>query len=216
MKLVLIDDHRLFRDGLRAVLSAHDDMQVVGEASSAREGYAVVDAAGPDVILVDIALPGVDGLTATREILRRHPRGKVLVLSMYAADDYAAQALAYGATGYALKDQPAEQVIEAIRSVAQGIVYLAPRLSRPTVEELAGARTREGADGPLAELSTRERQIFDLVVRGFSNEGIAGELCISVKTVETHRSRINKKLNVHSSADLVRYAVRHGLISRIE
>jgi two-component system response regulator NreC len=212
-RLVLIDDHPLLREGLRRVLSAQPDLEVVGEAASAREGYAVVDAVRPDVALVDLALPGTDGVAATRELRRRQPRCRVLILSMHVDEALAVQALSAGANGYATKDQPADAVIEAVHMVGRGETYLSPRLSREAIlDHLRPRRHAPPAADPLAELSAREREIFGLAVRGFSNEGIAGELVISVKTVETHRAHINKKLGVHSTAELVRFAARHGLL----
>lgn len=215
LKLVLIDDHRLFREGLRAVLSTQADLEIVGEAASAREAYGVIDETKPDVVITDVSLPGSDGFIATREILKRQPSCRVLVLTMHASEDYAAQALSAGANGYALKDQTTEEVIQAIRTVARNETYYAPRFSVPTLIEHIQQRSRRGGEKrtPLDELTTREQEIFNLAVRGFSNEGIATELGISVKTVETHRARINRKLNVHSTGDLVRLAARHGLIT---
>jgi DNA-binding NarL/FixJ family response regulator len=215
LKLVLVDDHRLFREGLRAVLATQSDIEIAGEAASAREAYTIIEETKPDVVVIDVSLPGSDGFSATREILRRVPTCKVLVLTMHSSEDYAAQALSAGASGYALKDQTAEEVIKAIRAVSRNETYFAPRFSVDALVDYIQQRARRGGDKrtPLDELTTREQEIFNLAVRGFSNEGIAGELGISVKTVETHRARINRKLNVHCTGDLVRLAARHGLIA---
>lgn len=217
MKLVLVDDHRLFREGLRAVLSREADIEIVGEAASARDAYTVIEETKPDVVIIDVSLPGNDGFAATREILRRVPTCKILVLTMHANEDYAAQALSAGASGYALKDQATDDVVNAIRAVARNETYFAPRFSVDALVDYIQQRARRGGEKrtPLDELTTREQEIFNLAVRGFSNEGIAGELGISVKTVETHRARINRKLNVHCTGDLVRLAARHGLIQEL-
>jgi DNA-binding NarL/FixJ family response regulator len=213
LKVALVDDHQLFREGLRAVLANQPDLTVVGEASDAREAYTVVDTTQPDVVVLDVALPGVNGIAAARELTRREPRRKILVLSMHVGEDYVARALSAGATGYALKEQSAGELVEAIRAVARGQAYLSPRISRFVVEDYLRLRRGEGGTaGPLGALSAREKEVFDLLVRGFSNDGIAGQLCISVKTVETHRAHILRKLRVHSIAELIRFAARHGLV----
>ena len=208
LKLALIDDHNVFREALRTLLETHDGLRVVGEADDARTGYTVVEQTKPDVVLLDILLPGVDGVAAAREILRRQPGTRVLILSAYAHHDRVREALAAGISGWAGKDQSAQELIEAIQRVAAGKIYIAPRLE----SALAGSPGGSNGGQPLELLSPREREIFDLIIRGFSNEAIAKELTISAKTVETHRAHINKKLEVHSTADLVRYAARHGLL----
>lgn len=205
LRIALIDDHVLFRQGLRAILATQPDMTITAEGGDAREVYPLLEASPPDVAVVDVSLRGSSGIAATQEILRRCPACKVLVLTMHASEDYAAQAFAAGAAGYALKDQDAVQVVEAVRAVAAGQRYLAPSLP-------AAVLARPRPSGPLGQLSPREREVFDLIVQSRSNRDIATYLCISIKTVETHRSSINRKLGAHSTADLVRIAARHGLI----
>jgi two-component system, NarL family, response regulator NreC len=214
IRLVLVDDHCLFREGLCAVLSMQKDIDIVAEAADAKEACAAVLAHDPDVVLLDVTLPGLDGISVARELFRRGARAKVLFLSMHASVAYVAEALAAGATGYALKDQPAADVVEAIRAVAKGQRYLAPKIPRRYVEpQEAGKGAALGKDaGPLEVLTPRERAVFHLVVNGFSNEGVAGELSISVKTVETHRAHINRKLAVHSTGELIRFAAMRGLL----
>jgi DNA-binding NarL/FixJ family response regulator len=221
LRLVLIDDHKVFREALRALLVTYGGISIVGEADNARTGYTVVEQARPDVVVLDVILPGVDGVSATREILRRVPEARVLILSASTHIDRFREALAAGVLGYACKDQSADELVDAIRRVAAGERYFAPRLSllATQAEQATPVGSSNGgnvAAGPdretLEALSPREREIFDLIVRGFSNEGIARELSISIKTVETHRAHINKKLEVHSTADLVRFAARRGLL----
>jgi DNA-binding NarL/FixJ family response regulator len=213
LKLALVDDHRLFREGMRALLSTQSDFQLVGEASQAQDAYALVDHAQPDVLLLDVSLPLASGVSVAREVLRRQPHQRILALSMFADEEHVAQALEVGVLGYASKDLSAAELFSAIRSVGQGQAYLGPGISRVLLEEyMRMRRTGRGPDTPLRGLTQREREIFDLAVRGLSNQDIASQLCISKRTVETHRGRIMRKLHVHSATDLVRLAARHGLL----
>jgi DNA-binding NarL/FixJ family response regulator len=216
VRVALVDDHQLFREGLKALLTQQPDLTVVAEASDARQAYGMIEAIHPDVVVLDVGLPGVDGIAAARELRRRVPDGHVLILTMHDrqhdGERYAAAALAAGAAGYALKSQAPASLFDAIRAVARGETYVSPQLSVESVRaQMRGGFT---STGPLAALSPREREVFDLIVRGFSNPGVATELCISVKTVETHRARIHRKFGVHSVAELVRYAALNGLIKQ--
>jgi len=213
VRLVLVDDHLLFRAALRVLLSNEAGFEIAGEAADAREAYRVIESVKPDVVLLDITLPGVNGVSITRELTRRDPRCKILVLSQHSSEDFVAQALSAGAIGYALKHQTPREIVDAIRAVGHGDHYLCPRLQRGAIEELLRLKQRgRGADGPCDALSVREREIFDLLVRGYSNGDIGAQLCISVKTVETHRAHVLKKLGAHSMVDLLRFAARHGLL----
>jgi two-component system, NarL family, response regulator NreC len=208
--VALIDDHIVFREAFRALLASTHEFSVVAEGQEGQEVCPLYETTRPDVVVMDVTLPGTDGLTATRELTSRHP-AKVLMLSAHAVHDYVTRAFAAGATGYALKSQPALAVIEALKAVARGDRYLAPELP---VALLNSTRVRgRGAPGQLEGLSHREREVFDLVVRGYSNASISGALSISVKTVETHRANINRKLSVHSSTQLLRFAALRGLVS---
>jgi DNA-binding NarL/FixJ family response regulator len=208
--VALIDDHIVFREAFRTLLASTEEFSVVAEGADGQEVCALYEAARPDVVVMDVTLPGIDGLTATRELTSRYP-AKVLMLSAHAVHDYVSRAFAFGATGYALKSQPAAAVIEALKAVARGDRYLAPELP---VALLTSTRVRgRAAPGQLDGLSHREREVFDLVVRGYSNASISGALSISVKTVETHRANINRKLSVHSSTQLLRFAALRGLVS---
>jgi DNA-binding NarL/FixJ family response regulator len=209
--VALIDDHIVFRDAFRALLASNPEFSVVAEGQEGQEACPLYEATHPDVVVMDVTLPGTDGLTATRDLTSRYPAAKVLMLSAHAVHDYVTRAFAYGATGYALKSQPALAVVEALKAVARGDRYLAPELP---VSLLTSTRIRgRGAPGQLEGLSHREREVFDLVVRGYSNASISGALSISVKTVETHRANINRKLSVHSSTQLLRFAALRGLVS---
>jgi DNA-binding NarL/FixJ family response regulator len=211
LRVGLVDDHQVFREGLRALIIQESDLKVVGEAADAVSAYAMVENDHPDVVVVDLTLPGIDGIAATREIKRRQKDGRVLLLSMHGGEDQVAQAFAAGASGYALKSQSSGAVLEAIRSVGRGDKYLPPGVVLSHVEERLRSVSESG--GPLHSLSNREREVFALLVRGLSNQGVASELCISIKTVETHRAHIHRKLRVHSIAELVRFAALNGLIT---
>ena len=211
LRIALVDDHVLFRDGFRALIEAERDLLVVAEASDARSALPLIEAAAPDVLSVDVTLPGSSGFALVRDVRRILPKCRVLMLTMHPSEEYVIQAFAVGAMGYALKSQPASEVIDAVRAVGQGRRYLAPALPRPSNED-AGAWRRDEAGTRLDELSQREREVFDIVVQSQSNRGIAQQLFISVKTVETHRASINRKLGVHSTAELIRFAALRGLI----
>ena len=212
--VLLVDDHHLFREGLRAVLADAEDIVVAGEASTGREAFEIVDRLKPDIVTVDVTLPDGDGILATREILRRQPTTRVLMLTMHGNHYYVSQALAAGAKGYALKEQRPTEILEALRAVARGETYVAPQLPQELAAPMTGARRGSGgATNPLDTLSPRERDIFDLIVRGYTNTVMAETLQLSVKTIETHRAHINKKLRVHSTGELIRLAALHGLVA---
>jgi DNA-binding NarL/FixJ family response regulator len=209
---MLVDDHVVFREGLRGLLARDPRLEVVAEAGTAREGYAALEATKPDVVLVDVSLPGTSGIAATREMIRRQTTCRVLMLSAHHEGSFVAQSLGAGALGYVTKAQPIEEIMRAIFRVARGERYLPPGFDTEIVQQ-ARAYRRTGGTGPLGVLSVREREIFDLVVAGHSNQDMARELCISIKTVDTHRARINRKLGLHSTADVIRFAALNGLIS---
>jgi DNA-binding NarL/FixJ family response regulator len=206
LRVVLIDDHTVFREGLAALLAQRREFSVVGQAGTAHEAFALVEREHPDVILLDLSLPDATGLDVARELQRRVPRCKILVLTMHADRALIDEALGAGVTGYAVKSEPADAIARAIQVVSRRELYL-PSASSPPGHAVAPR------DDGLATLSRREREIFELVVRGLSNEEVAQRLCISVKTVETHRARINRKCQVHSTAALVRIAARMGMFA---
>jgi DNA-binding NarL/FixJ family response regulator len=212
--VALIDDHKLFREGLRALLQSQPGFSVVGEATNAAEALQVVRQTEPDVVVLDMLLPGSNGASVARELLRQNPSRKVIALSMVKDEQHVANALDAGVLGYASKEQSAEDVVAAIKAVAQRQTYLAPGISRVVLEDVR-RRPRTPAEvstAPLAQLTQREREIFDLTVNGSSTADIASQLFISKRTVETHRARILRKLNAHSATDLVRLAARLGLL----
>jgi DNA-binding NarL/FixJ family response regulator len=211
-KLLVIDDHETVREGVKLLLQGQPDFQVVGDVATPPQAYELVDRAQADVALVSQDLSGVSGAAITRELVRRQPRLRVIMFAARADEDAVREALAAGARGYVLRRQPPAQLFESIREVAQGHTYLAPRISHLLVEDHLRLHRGEPAQaGPCDKLSRRERDVFDLLVRGHSNHDISRLLGISTKTVETHRAHVLRKLQVHSIVDLIRFAARHQL-----
>jgi DNA-binding NarL/FixJ family response regulator len=208
--VALIDDHQLFLDGLRALLLAQSDLRVVASTSLAKAAVSAVHEAQPDVVVLDLMMPGLSGLSVVRELLRDNPDRRVLALSMIVDEPSVADALDAGVRGYACKSQPASEVVEAIREVARGHSYLAPQLADTVPPAEPGKRRPR----PLDKLTAREREVFDLTVAGRSTRDVAVELTISPRTVETHRARILRKLEAHSALDLVRMAANWGMLNR--
>lgn len=221
--LMLVDDHAVLRAGLKSLLNAYEDMEVVAEANNGHEALARVEAASPDVVLMDISMPDVDGLEATRRLKAQDPRCRVLVLTVHAEKQYFFRMLDAGASGYLTKRAAAEELVAAIRAVAAGHVYLQTALARWLLEgyqrldaSQKADEAREQATRPdaatLESLSPRERQVLELVAEGLTNAEIGARLDISPKTVARHRERVMKKLNLHSRTELVKFAIRTGLV----
>jgi RNA polymerase sigma factor (sigma-70 family) len=209
MKILVVDDHALFRVGVRHILSTAPECRIVGEATTARAALALVDTERPDVVLLDIALPGMDGVVATREIRRRAPATKILIMSAHDQTHDVLDALNAGATGYALKSEGPEALVRALRLVSRGERYLAPVVaSRLSAYETS----RRRAEDVLAVLSEREREVFRLAAECLITREIARELCISRKTVDTHLYRIHRKLGLRTAAELVRLAASLGMV----
>lgn len=211
--LLLIDDRELFREGFRLLLATQPDFDVVGEAATLPAVVTQAETLMPDVIILGQEVDGVGGAALTVELGRRTPTAKVLVLGNYGGEDVVRRALAAGARGFALKQQPSVQVFAALRQVAAGRMYLAPSLMHLMPSERPHVRSADSdaSKDPCDNLSRRERDVFQLLVRGHTNRRIAGLLGISPKTVETHRAHVLRKLGVHSIVDLVRFAARHQL-----
>ncbi len=210
--VLLVDDHAVVRQGLRALLEAEGDIVVVGEAENGREAVMLTKKTLPDVVLMDLAMPGLNGLEATRQIVRNVPSTKVLVLTTYGNDDYVSQLLEAGATGYLVKQMAAADLLKAIREVRRGNEFFSPSIAkrlRLQEREATGGRqcgTRSG------RLTSREAEVLQLVAEGFANKQIAAELAISIKTVEKHRQQAMNKLNIHDVAGLTRYAISRGWV----
>ena len=211
-RLMLIDDHETIREGVKLLLQSQPDLEVVADVGTPPHAYELLDSALPELALVAQDLSGLSGATITRELVRRQPRLRVIMFAARADEDAVHEALGAGARGYVLRRQPSAQLFDAIREVAQGHVYLAPRISHLVVQDhLRLHRGETAAAGPCDRLSRRERDVFDLLIRGNSNLRISRLLGISTKTVETHRAHVLRKLEVHSIVDLIRFAARHQL-----
>jgi DNA-binding NarL/FixJ family response regulator len=212
VRLLLVDDHALIREGLRAVLEAGGEMKVVGEGASGLDAIEAFRRLRPDVALLDIGMPGMDGLAACKRIRAEHPDARILILTVHAEEQFFFEALRAGAHGYVLKRSTGEDLRRAIRAVEQGRTWLSPELAGSLVEDFV-SRARDGAGDPaLGALSAREREVLKLIAEGHTNAAIAKLLSISAKTVQTHRAHAMEKLGLHERTGLVRYAIRTGLI----
>jgi DNA-binding NarL/FixJ family response regulator len=210
VSVMLADDHAVVRDGLRALLEGGNELQVIGVAGNGREAVAEALRLRPDIVIMDIAMPELDGVEATRRIVERCPETRVLILSMYLSAEHIYRALQAGAQGYVLKESAGEEVVDAIRALRAGKRYLSHRITETVIDDYL----REGTNvSPLDSLSLRERDVLQLVVEGRTNAAIAQALSLSPKTVETYRARIMKKLKVRDTVELVKFSMRHGLIS---
>lgn len=209
--ILLADDHALVRQGLRALLEAEEKFKVVGEAGEGLEAIAMVEQLKPDVVILDLMMPILNGLEATRQLSKQYPHTKIIILSMYDDEGFVLEALRNGASGYVLKDSTSDDLILAIYEVIAGRHYLSPPLSdRAIAAYQQFAKT--GAFDKYDTLTTREREVLQLTVEGKTNSEIANKLGISVRTAETHRSNLMNKLDIHLQADLIRYAIKRGII----
>jgi len=213
IRILLADDHTVVRDGLRALLEKQPDMTVVGEAADGRDSVRLAEEQLPDVVVMDIAMPNMNGIEATRRILAANPRTNVVMLSMHQDESYVLRSLKAGAKGYLLKDSLRSDVIEAIRTVSQGRSFMTRKVSRILQEDYIRQMERRGLEDSYDLLTDREREILQLVAEGKTNKDVATFLNISLTTVETHRTHILQKLGLHSVPELILYAVRKGIIS---
>jgi len=210
--VLLADDHRVLREGIRSLLEKAPDIEVVGEAGDGGEAVVKAQQLAPDVVLMDITMPGVNGLEATRQIKASRPGTNVLILTMHESNQYISQFLRSGASGYVLKDTAASELVGAIRAVCQGDVFLYPSIARKLLEEYLLKVKRGEEEGSYDGLTNREREVLKMVAEGRSNKEIADTLSLSVRTVQAHRANLMGKLHMHDRTELVRYAIRKGLI----
>jgi two-component system, NarL family, response regulator NreC len=210
IRVLLADDHQLFRDGLRALLQRSPGFAVAGEASDGLEALRLTHELHPDIVLLDISMPGLNGVEATRRIAAEMPKTCVLILSMHADRRFVAETLRAGASGYLLKDSAFPEVVRAIQSALEGHVFLSPAITDVVAQEFAG-RVQTPQNSAFQLLSPREREVLQLLAEGRATKEIASKLAVSGKTVETHRRQIMEKLDLHSVAELTKYAIREGL-----
>jgi two-component system response regulator NreC len=213
LRILLADDHIVMRTGLRALLERQPDLEVVGESENGRETIELAASLRPDVVVMDVGMPDMNGIEATKAIVTQRPTTAVVILSMHSDESYVMRALKAGARGYLLKDSAAADLIGAIQAVSQNKSFFSPRVSRILAEDYVRVLKQKGAVDSYDLLTTREREILQLLAEGKANKEVATTLNISPYTVETHRSHILQKLNLHNPADLVLYAVRKGIIS---
>ncbi|MEI6970380.1 MAG: response regulator transcription factor [bacterium] len=210
IRIMIVDDHKMIRDGLKALLSTHKGVEVIGEAADGQNAVQLARKLSPDIVIIDIGMPELNGIEATRQISSLKCGPKVIGLSMHADRRYVAQMLKAGASGYVLKDSAFEELSQAIETVAKGRVYLGPQVAGTVVAELK--RTAKDDDGSVfSVLTQREREVLQHISEGSSTKDIASALGVSVKTIETHRRQIMEKLNIHSVAQLTKYAIKEGL-----
>ncbi|MCC6265600.1 MAG: response regulator transcription factor [Bryobacterales bacterium] len=207
IRILLADDHSVVRQGFSAILRTQDDMDVIAEATNGREAIEKALTLKPDVIVMDVAMPELNGIEATRRIQEEAPRSRILALSMHKDAVYVREILRAGARGYLLKDAIDTDLISAVRAVAQGDGYISPAVSEAVLSDY-----RKHVTNPLDLLSSREREVLQMIAEGLINKEIATKLSLSVYTVEAHRGRLMEKLNLHSTSELVRFAIRNGLI----
>jgi two-component system response regulator NreC len=213
LRILLADDHIVMRTGLRALLERQPNMEVVGESENGRETVELAASLRPDVVVMDVGMPVLNGIEATKSIVTQNPSTAVVILSMHADESYVMRALSAGARGYLLKDSGAGDLISAIQAVSQGKSFFSPKVSRILAEDYVRVLKQKGAVDTYDLLTGREREILQLLAEGKANKEVATDLNISTYTVETHRSHILQKLSLHNSAELVLYAVRKGIIS---
>ena len=211
IRVLLADDHTILRDGIRALLDDHADIEVIGEAEDGQATVKMTAQLQPDVVVMDIAMPLLNGLEATRQIQRDYPQVKVLILTMHENEEYIRQVLAAGALGYVLKDAAAHDLLGAIRAVYQGEAVLSPAITRLVIEDYlrwGDIRPPDSTNG----LTSREREVLQLIAEGYTNKEIAEILCLSIKTVQSHRTNLMSKLDLHDRGELIKYAIQKKII----
>ena len=214
ISVLLVDDHTVVRQGLRALLSSEEDMDVIGEAENGRQAVQMAKKSLPNVVVMDIAMPLLNGLEATRQICKAIPSTKVLVLTSYGDDEAVSSLMDAGACGYLIKQTAANDLLKAIREVHKGNAFFSPAIAKRLRDQCREAFTTGASPRRGSELTSRESEVLQLIAEGFSNKQIAAELAISIKTVEKHRQQVMNKLNIHDVAGLTRYAISKGLVER--
>jgi DNA-binding NarL/FixJ family response regulator len=213
VRIVLADDHTVMRNGLRLLLERQPNLQVVGEAADGRQAVALTEAEHPDVVIMDIAMPNLNGIEAARQIVNHSPKTAIAILSMHSDESYVIRALKAGARAYLLKDSAEADLLAAVRALTEGKSFFSPAISKILVEDYMRQLESRGAEDTYELLTNREREILQLLAEGKTNKEVANMLNLSLYTVETHRTHILQKLNLHSVPELILYAVRKGIIA---
>jgi len=213
VRILLADDHTVMRNGLRLLLERQPNLKVVGEAADGRQAVALSESASPDVVIMDIAMPNLNGIEAARQIVSHNPRTAIAILSMHSDESYVIRALKAGARAYLLKDSAEADLLAAVRALSEGKSFFSPAISRILVEDYMRQLERQGAEDTYELLTNREREILQLLAEGRTNKVVAAMLNLSLYTVETHRTHILQKLNLHNVPELILYAVRKGIIA---
>jgi len=211
--VLLADDHAVVRKGLRFVLSQQSDIRIVGEASDGREAVDLASKLRPDVVILDIAMPNLNGIEAAEQIIAGNPRTEIVILSMHSDESYLMRTLKAGAKGYLLKESADDEIVQGIRAVARGRPFFSPAIAATLLEDYVRHLKQRGAQDSFELLTSREREILQLIAEGKTNKEIASGLNLSIYTVETHRSNLMQKLDLHNTAEIVLYAVRKGIIN---
>ncbi len=212
IRIFLVEDHTILREGLRALLTADPNFEIIGEAADGREAVRFVEKQVPDLILMDLSMPRMTGMDAIREIKKRYPATKIIALTVHKTEEYLRTTLQAGADGYVLKDATHEELMLAIQNVLKGKTYLSPGVSGKVIEGYLEGKESQIPSSTLGLLSPREREVLKLIAEGYKNKEIAADLCISLKTVEKHRANLMKKLDLHNAAALTAYAIEQGLV----
>jgi DNA-binding NarL/FixJ family response regulator len=213
MKVMLVDDHPLFREGIRALLSAEPDIEVVGEAADGKQAIDLAEKLSPDIIVMDLVMPGMNGMQAAQQLHDKHPEIKVLILSMYDDDEYIRQILKAGASGYVLKRAASDDLLRAIREVEKGGSALHPTVAAKLIKDYIRSTKSTGQGDAGSSLTARESEVLKLVAEGHTNRQIADLLGLGRKTIDTHRTNVMRKLDLHDVTALVKYALKRGLIN---
>lgn len=213
VRILLADDHTVMRNGLRLLLERQPHLQVVGEAADGRQAVALSESANPDVVVMDIGMPNLNGIEAARQIVNRNPHTAIAILSMHSDESYVIRALKAGARAYLLKDSAEADLLAAVRALTEGKSFFSPAISKILVEDYMRQLESRGAEDTYELLTNREREILQMLAEGRTNKEVANMLNLSLYTVETHRTHILQKLNLHSVPELILYAVRKGIIA---
>ena len=212
IKILLADDHTIVRQGLAKLLEAEPNLEVVGEAEDGRQAVHQAQKLKPDIVIMDIAMPLLNGIEATRQIKKKSPRIKIIILSMHSHDRYISELIGLGASGYLLKDAGGEEIVKAVFAAVKGDVYLSPNISRRVIDDYLSLKKTSSREDLYAKLSNREREVFQMIAEGRSTGEVADILCVSPSTVKTHRANIMEKLKIDNISQLVQFAIRLGIV----